>query len=129
MTPLAFWGAWDLNAKDIPKSFLVAIPEEFREVTDALHRQIYDLHHKAFNKVNAIYEELMNTLPSDIDHKTFFLTAEARYGKMAGDLIYFHKKSFYKLWLGIHRQVRPTFNVLPSSAGGSDRLKRIFEEN
>lgn len=129
MTPLAFWGAWDLDTQDIPKSFLAAIPEEFREVTDTLYRQIYDLHHDSFNMVKDTYGELMKDLPLDVDHKTFFLTAEAKHGKMAGELIYYHKKSFYKLWLGIHRKVRPTFNVLPDSVAGSDRLKRIFEEN
>ena len=129
MTPLAFWGAWDLEAMDIPKSFLAAIPEEFRDVTDTLYQQIYDLHHGAFNKVKDTYAELMKTLPSDADHKTVFLTAQERYGKMAGELIYYHKGSLSKLLLGIHRRVRPTYNVLPDSVVGSDRLKRIFEEN
>lgn len=129
MTPLAFWGAWDLEAMDIPKSFLAAIPEEFRDVTDTLYQQIYDLHHGAFNKVKDTYAELMKTLPSDADHKTVFLTAQERYGKMAGELIYYHKGNLSKLLLGIHRRIRPTYNVLPDSVVGSDRLKRIFEEN
>jgi RNA ligase len=129
MTPLAFWGAWDLEAMDIPKDFLMGIPEEFREMTNTLYHQIYDLHHDPFNKVKDTYEELMKILPAEVDHKTFFLTAQDRYGKLAGELIYYYKKNFNKLWLGIHRRVRPTFNILPDSVVGSDRLKRIMEEN
>lgn len=129
MTPLAFWGAWDLERANIPKEFLVGIPEEFREVSDMLYQQIYDLHIDSFNRVKNTYEELMKTLPVDADHKTVFLTAQERYGKMAGELIYYHKKSLGKLLLGIHRRVRPSFNVMPDSVAGSDRLKRIMQES
>lgn len=129
MTPLAFWNAWDLETADIPKSYLSCLPEEFREVTDTIYRQVYQLLHDEFNKVKATYEELMKDLPADVDHKTFFLTAQERYGDRAGDLIFYHKKSFYKLWRGIHRRIRPTSNILPDSVAGAARLKRILEEN
>jgi RNA ligase len=128
MTPLAFWNAWDLEEKDIPKGFMVVMPEEFREITDLLYKQIYALHWDAFNKIEESYMKLMERFSLDIDHKTLYLTGKELYPDQINEMMFYHKEKFYKLWLGIHRRVRPTFNVLPDSVAGVDRLKRILEE-
>jgi RNA ligase len=128
MTPLAFWNAWDMEEKDIPKGFMVVMPEEFREVTDLLYKQIYDLHWNEFNKIEESYKEIMKRFPPDIDHKTLFLTGKELYPKQINDMMFYHKGKFHKIWVAIHRRVRPTFNVLPDSVAGADRLKRILEE-
>lgn len=129
MTPLAFWNAWDLDKADIPKEFRVLMPEEFREVTDLLYKQIYDIHWNTFHDVERKYKEIMKGLSPDIDHKTLFFKIKDTYPRDSSDLMYFHKKNYKKLWTGIHRRIRPTNNILPDSVAGSDRLKRILEEN
>lgn len=129
MTPLAFWNAWDLDKADIPKEFRVLMPEEFREVTDLLYKQIYDIHWSVFHDVERKYKEITADFSPDVDHKTLFFRIMDTYPKDSPDLMYFHKKNYKKLWTGIHRRVRPTNNILPDSVAGSDRLKRILEEN
>lgn len=129
MTPLAFWNAWDLDKADVPKDFRVLMPEEFREVTDLLYKQIYDIHWNVFHDVERKYKEITADFSPDVDHKTLFFKIMDTYPRDSPDLMYFHKKNYKKLWLGIHRRVRPTNNILPGSVAGSDRLKRILEEN
>ena len=129
MTPLAFWNAWDLEAKEIPKAFMVMMPEEFREITDLLYQQIHALHWEAYNEIKEAHEKVMVGLTDANDHKTLFFKVSEMYPKIKSELMYFHKGNNRKLWDIIHRRVRPTYNVLPSSVAGSDRLKRIMEEN
>ena len=128
MTPLAFWRAWDLELADIPKEFMVLLPEEFRELMDTLYQQIYNLHHDIFNKIKEMYDELMANLPADIDYKTLFSIIIEKYPKYKSYLMFYHKKKYSKIWWSIHQEVRPTFNILPDSVTCSARLKRIMEE-
>jgi RNA ligase len=128
MTPLAFWRAWDLELQDIPKNFLVLLPEEFRELMDTLYQQVYDLHHNLFKMIKNMYEELMTNLSPDIDHQTLFSIIVDKYPKYRSYLIFYHKKKYFKIWWSIHQDVRPTFNVLPDSIAGSARLKRIMDD-
>jgi hypothetical protein len=129
MTPLAFWDAWDFDKADISRSFLAEVPEEFRELTDLLYWQIYGIHHNEYFKVRGAYMEVMRGLPVGTDHKTLFFKATEQYHDLVSDLMYYHKGNHLKLWKGIHRRVRPKFNILPDSVTGSARLKRILEEN
>lgn len=129
MTLLSFWGVWDFDKADIPRSFIAEVPEEFRELTDLLYRQIYDIHHNDYIRVKETYEEVMKDIPADIDHKTLFFMVTERYPDLVSDLMYYHKGNSLKLWKNIHRRVRPNFNTLPDSVAGSIRLKRILEEN
>lgn len=129
MTPLAFWNAWDLEKKEIPKEFMVLMPEEFREITDLLYQQITDLHWNTFRESERKYLDIMTEFPPEIDHKTLFLRIKEKYPNDTSDLMYLHKKSYNKLWTGIHRRIRPTNNILPENAAGADRLKRILAEN
>jgi len=129
MTLLAFWSAWDLDKADIPISFIAEVPEEFRELTDLLYQQIYEVHHNEYNKVKETYAVIMKDIPADINQKTLFFMVTERYPDLVSDLMYYHKGNFPKLWRGIHRRIRPNFNILPDSVVGSTRLKRILEEN
>lgn len=129
MTLLSFWGAWDFDKADIPRSFIAEVPEEFRELTDLLYRQIYDIHHNDYIRVKETYEEVMKDIPADIDHKTLFFMVTERYPDLVSDLMYYHKGNSFKLWKNIHRRVRPNFSTLPDSVECSTRLKRILEEN
>lgn len=126
MTLLAFWNAWDLELKGIPKDFMVLLPEEFREVTDLLCDQINALHWDFYKNVEECYGKVMEGLEFDVDHKDLFFKIKHFYPDMTSYLMYYHKGNFNKLWVAIHRRVRPTYNVLPDSVAGADRLKRIM---
>jgi RNA ligase len=129
MTPLAFWDAWDFEKADIPKSYMAELPEEFRDVTDSLHKQIYDLHHNVMNNIIEAYNKILKVRSNITDNKHFITMVEIMFPKIKSDLLHYHNKKIYKLWWGIHQRVRPTYNILPDSDADFKRLNRILEEN
>ena len=129
MTPLAFWEAWDLQLKDIPKDYLTQLPEEFRELADNLHKQIYDLHWEPFKRATQHFEELGALLGSGADRKTWALKTKELYPKDFSSIMDFLNGKADQAWKTIHRHCRPTFNVLPEGIKGADRLLRIQQDS
>lgn len=128
MTPLAFWEAWDLSLRDIPKDYLSQLPDEFRELTDTLYQQIFDIHMAPFKKANQSFIEMLELLGKDADKKTFALKAKELYPNDFSFIMDMYNSKIDQVWLKIHRHCRPTQNVLPKDINGVSRLLRIQQD-
>jgi hypothetical protein len=128
MTPLAFWEAWDLELKDIPKEYLAQMPEEFREASDALYKQIYKIHWEPFKKATQYYTE-MKALLGNADKKTWALKTKELHPKEFSSIMDLHNNKESNVWWRIHKDCRPTYNVIPDGLKDSDRLQRILQES
>jgi len=128
MTPLAFWEAWDIDLKDIPKDYLAQLPEEFRDVSDALYQQIYSMHWGLLNRISQLHAELEVLLGKDADKKTWALRVKELYPKEFSGIMDFHNGKIHQMLRGIHRQCRPTQNVLPKGLAGADRIQRVLQD-
>jgi RNA ligase len=129
MTPLAFWEAWNLELKEIPKEYLAQLPEEFRDVSDTLYQQIYDMHWEPYKKATQLHEEMKALLGNDADKKTWALRTKELHSKEFSAIMDLHNGKVGQMWRGIHRQCRPTLNIIPSWVKGADRIKRILQES
>ena len=138
MTPISFWEAWNLELNDIPKSFLSELPEEFRETTDALYQEIKKLHldllAEVADKIKHVL--IMITLEKkgyfnqdDITVKEVAVKAKELFPNRMSYIISFWKKDFTRLLKEIHKNVRPTGNILPLDAIVDERLKRIHDDS
>jgi RNA ligase len=129
MTPLAYWEAWDFDLKDIPKSYMAQMPEEFRETSDALYRQIYAMHWDPYTRATQLHDDTAKVLGNGADKKTWALYVKEKYPEYFSYIMDIHNGSIDQVWVKIHRRIRPTQNVLPEGIAGADRLKRILQEN
>ena len=129
MTPLSYWEAWDLDLKDIPKEYLAQLPEEFRDVSDALYQQIYDMHWEPFKRAVQLHEEMKTLLGPGADKKTWASRTRELHPNEFSDIMDLYNGKEGKMWWRIHKNVRPTRNILPESLAGSDRIKRILSDS
>jgi len=128
MTPLAFWEAYDTHTGCIPKDFLVAVPEEFRETSDALVIAIEEPIRKAVEAVREAHDRVLGTLPPGVDDKTFALKAQEMYPRDFGYVMHFRNQKMQKLRFAIHKKNRPTDNKLIGSIPGLDRILHLNDE-
>lgn len=109
LTPLAFWNAMDLDTLKVPTSFLVELPEEFRDTAEQLQVLLEDVAQKALAKVREVSERVPEF--DNQKERWFWLVDNA--GELAGLVHDYHRGFQRKVHEKIHRSIRPTGNVLP----------------
>jgi RNA ligase len=114
MTPLDFWRAWDLELRDIPKDYMTGIPEEFRELSDTIHGQIYAMHWDLFNKIGELCKELRSTFFGG-DQKAFALNVKEKEPKMFNYIMHWDKNKIKQM----------SNRELGLSIASQQRLKRM----
>lgn len=129
MTPLAFWEAWDIDLKDIPKEYRAQLPEEFRDVSDALYHQIYVMHWSPLNRIAQLHADIEILLGKGADKKTWALKTKELYPREFSGIMDLHNGKTHQMLRGIHQQCRPTQNILPKGIAGSDRIQRILQDS
>jgi len=129
MTPLSYWEAWDLDLKDIPKEYLAQLPEEFRDVSDALYQQIYDMHWEPFKRIVQLYEGMKALLGPGANKKTWAMRTKELHPQEFSSIMGLHNGKEGQVWWGLHKNVRPTWNILPQGVAGTDRIKRILSDS
>lgn len=127
MTPIAFWEAWDLGLKDIPKDYLTQLPEEFRELTDNIYNQVYAMHWEPYKRYIKMHHEMKGRL-GIADKKTWALSIKECHPKEFSYIMGLYNGKDDQVWQQIHKNCRPTNNILPDGIKGTDRLKRIQQE-
>jgi len=138
MTPLAFWEAWDYNEDPknpgIPLKYLEQLPEEFRAETDLLHQIIDELHWSFWSSAKKDYEEAEKHIDVN-DRKSLFLYCRGNLSKKRTSYVMRYAncaqigepKNYWHFWFEAHKDVRPTYNVLPEN-DLTKRLDRIRNE-
>jgi RNA ligase len=117
MTPLAFWEAYDINKEAIPVEYLQSIPEEFREVSDGIKEAIEGRINATVSEMERVCKEVEASFPPDVSDKDFVAKVKSLHPKDFGWIMYCHKGNRKKLVTAIHRNSRPTNNVLVDDAG------------
>jgi len=128
MTPLAFWEAYDPATGRIPLEYLQAVPEEFREASDALQAAVEGAMEAALAKVGEECRAVEAAVPVGADEKTFALKAKEMYPSSFGWVMSRHKGQEHKLRTALHRKTRPTNNVILGGIPGMDRIKNVQDE-
>jgi RNA ligase len=125
LTPLAFWRAIDYQGNlEIPVDYLAGLPEEFRETTDLLKREIEKLHKEYFLKIQTMAESCPKEFESKYARYTYM---KETFGEQGSLVLYFIEGKLFKIKNAIHLEVRPTGNRIP----GVDlsRIERIVDDN
>lgn len=108
MTPLSFWECWDISTKGISKDFLINIPEELREESESLAREINTLHiHYYF-----LIQSILLQVPDKSNIKNVALYCQDKYKQYTSPVIELYKGNEIKVWEWIHKKVRPTNNTI-----------------
>lgn len=124
LTPLAFWGAMDLETLRVPKEFLVELPEEFREIADQLQTLIEGEAHRLLNEVREISER-MPTFDNNKDRYFWITNKVAGWPLQTASLLLdYTRGSHRRVKEKIHRIIRPTGNFLQGFTP-SDRVSKL----
>lgn len=124
LTPLAFHEAFDLEIMRIPLSYLVIIPEEFREVSDKLNKIVSKLHLDIWNQIVLDAAKV----PYGMTPKDCWFYCQDHFGPENGPLVKaFLDNKLKTVRLAIHKRVRPVGNKF-DGIEVPQRLKRIIEE-
>lgn len=128
MTPLAFWEAYDTATGKIPRDYLLGIPEEFRETSDALLKAIEGRTNDAVVEVEAVCKAMEDSLPPGVDEKTFALKTREIHPDKFDWIMRCHKGQMERLRWSLHRKFRPKANEMVGNIPGLDRIQRVAEE-
>jgi len=128
MTPLAFWEVYDHATGKIPLDYLVSIPEEFRDLSNALVKAIEGSIETALVKVGVELKCVKDALPPGADQKMVALKAKEMYPESFGWIMTYYRGDLIKLRVALHRKYRPTGNAFQDDIPELNRIKTIQED-
>jgi hypothetical protein len=71
----------------------------------------------------------MKALLGNADKKTWALKTKELHPKEFSSIMDLHNNKESNVWWRIHKDCRPTYNVIPDGLKDSDRLQRILQES
>lgn len=98
-------------------------------MSDALYQQIYDIHWEPFKRAVELHEEMKALLGPGADKKAWALRTKELHPKEFSAIMDYHNGKEGQVWWGVHKQCRPTRNILPQGVAGADRIKRILSDS
>lgn len=125
LTPLSFWGAMDLETLRVPTTFLVELPEEFKETSERLRTLIEGEAHTILNKIRDSASEI--SVFDNNEDRYFWLCDEGGKPNRITGLVLEYGRGFYRsVHEKIHRIIRPTGNILAGFVP-NERISRLEE--
>jgi len=128
LTPLHFWRSIDLTDFKIPKEFIVALPEEFKETVDSLKEITESSHQKEYNRILEMVSKVPSFDNSENPKKDRYFWLEDNFGGTdVGQILGVLDGKEERMRKKIHSELRPTNNNY-DNVKIDERLLRILNE-